>query len=164
MDRQHVLMMRASGLLLAIIFFGGGVAVSVHDLGDPYRTFKVIPAIIGAALGLLAIQSLWSTSRFVDATQLAMAMAVVFLIGYPLRLVSDHVTWVSPVRDGLVLVGALVLTLGHGKDDRELPLVRRRKRMEARVLPRLNKRRAKRGLRPVASLDEARNERRRGRP
>jgi hypothetical protein len=152
---------RLSGLALVVLLFGAAFVVDIAHFGDRHTPLRVGPTIFAIALGLFAIASAWQASRFVYAAHVAIAMLLLFLIGYPLRLVSNHVGWVGLGRIGLVLAGGLVLAFGKGKADDDLPMAKMNRWTEAKGLPRLNRRRAKKGLAPVSSFDEARSERRR---
>jgi general stress protein CsbA len=152
---------RLIGLALVLLLFGAAFVVGVVHYGDHPAPLKVAPTIFAIFLGLFAIAGTWQASRFTYAHQVALAMAVLFLVAYPLRLVTDHVDWVGLARNGLVVAGGLVLTFGRGKTDDDLPMAKMNGWTEARGLPKLNQRRARRGLPPVASFDEARAERRR---
>jgi hypothetical protein len=160
LNGSRLLLMRFAGVALVLLLFGAALGFDLVHYGDRARAVRFGPVVVGLVFGLYAILALWSASTYAYADRLAMLMAALFVVGYPLRLFVDHVSWDAVVRNALIVVGGLVLAAGKGKPDDEVPLVRLRRRSEARGLPRLNRRRAKKGLPPVASFDEARNERR----
>jgi hypothetical protein len=152
---------RVSGLVLVLLLFGAAVGMGVAHYGDRSQPVSVGATLFGIVFGLFAIAGVWHASRFDHANQVALVMVVLFLVGYPIRLWSDHVGWIGLSRNALVVVGALLLTFGGGIADEEIPMARWRRRSEKKGLPRLNRRRAHQGLPPVTSFDEARTERRR---
>jgi hypothetical protein len=161
MRPDHYTLARLTGLGLVLLTFGAAVVVGVAQYGDRTLPVKVGPAVFGLVFGLFAITAVWQASRFVHANQLTIAMLVLFLVGYPLRLWSDHVGWSGLLRNTLIVLGALVLAFGRGIPDEEVPMAKWRRWSETKGLPRLNRRRAKKGLPPVMSFDEARAERHR---
>jgi hypothetical protein len=153
-------MVRAVALILVVMVFGGGAVHGFANLGDPAKPVPVGATLFGLFLGLFAIFNVWSTSRFRYAEPVAVAMLALFLVGYPLRLVVHHVALDGQLRGLAVVLGAFVLAFGQGKADENVPRARWQKRNEARNLPKLNRLRAKRGLPPVSSFDEQRQEQR----
>lgn len=151
---------RAAGLILVVMFFGLGAVYGFANLGDPAKTVPVGTTLFGLVLGLFAIFNVWSASRFRYAEPVAVIMLALFLVGYPLRLVVHIVALDGQLRGLAVVLGAVVLAFGKGKADKDVPRSRWQKRHEAKPLPKLNRWRAKRGLPPVSSLDEQRQEQR----
>jgi hypothetical protein len=153
---------RLVGLALALLFFGGALILGIYRSGHRY-TGAIAGPTIAILLGLLLIAALWQASRFTYARHVTIAMLVVFLASWPLRLLINNQSPVVVTINATLVLAAFILALGRGKSDDEVPLANMRRRSEARGLPRLNARRAKKGLSPVASFKEARAEQRRQR-